>query len=155
MNIEYVRLTEIHPSEIIALMNNPLVLKHMPLASSEFNEGDCKRFIEIKEKLWDEHGYGPWGFLSNGKFIGWGGLQPEGVDTEIALILHPKFWGIGRAIYEKIIHYAFDELNLKSVIILFPPSRNRVKGILQLGFERDGELEIEGERFIRYRRSQL
>jgi ribosomal-protein-alanine N-acetyltransferase len=32
-----------------------------------------------------------------------------------------------------------------------PPSRKRTKGLLRLGFKLDGELVIEGERFIRYR----
>jgi [ribosomal protein S5]-alanine N-acetyltransferase len=40
---------------------------------------------------------------------------------------------------------------LESVTILFPPTRTRIKGILRLGFQEDGEVEIEGERFIRYR----
>jgi hypothetical protein len=42
-------------------------------------------------------------------------------------------------------------MGLDSVTILFPPSRTRIKGIFRLGFEPDGELEVGGEKFIRYR----
>jgi hypothetical protein len=59
--------------------------------------------------------------------------------------------GNGENNLEEIIHRAFGEMGLESITILFPPSRTRIKGILRLGFIPDGELEISGERFIRYR----
>jgi hypothetical protein len=46
---------------------------------------------------------------------------------------------------------AFGRLGLKSVTILLPPSRTRVSGVSQLGFRADGEVDLDGERFIRYR----
>ena len=42
-------------------------------------------------------------------------------------------------------------MGLDSVTILFSPTRTRIKGILRLGFQPDGEVEIAGEKFIRYR----
>jgi RimJ/RimL family protein N-acetyltransferase len=78
-------------------------------------------------------------------------LQPEDGAADLGLVLHPDYWGIGKIIYEEIIHRAFEELGFESVTILFLPTRTRVKGILRLGFRPDGEAEISGERFIRYR----
>jgi GNAT superfamily N-acetyltransferase len=121
----------------------------MPLAENGF---DYDAFILAKEKIWKEHGYGPWAFLDSGHFIGWGGLQPEGKDMEIALVLHPHHWGKGRAIYKMILDYAFKTLKLDSLIVLLPPSRNRIKGLFREGFEADGQVEIEGEVFLRYRK---
>ncbi len=43
-------------------------------------------------------------------------------------------------------------MGFTSITILSPPSRMRVRGVARLGFEQDGELDIGGERFIRYRR---
>lgn len=151
MNIEFRKLSEIDPSEIIELMNHPLVRKHMPLAKGSFDETACKEFLRAKQKLWEEHGYGPWAFVLDGKFVGWGGLQPEHGDADLALVLHPHHWGLGRAIYRKIIEQAFGTFGFSSVTVLFPPTRNRIMGLLRLGFKPDGELIIEGERFIRYR----
>lgn len=85
------------------------------------------------------------------QIIGWGGLQPEGEDVEIALVLHPKYWGYGKSICIKIIKYAFEILHLDSIIILFPSSRKRIKGILKLGFMEDGKTEINGKLFNKYR----
>ena len=151
MKLELKPLSEVDCSEHIALNTNPLVMRQMPLSDSNFDDAACKEWIADKERMWQEHGYGPWAFIVDGKFAGWGGLQPEEGDADLALVLHPDYWGHGKVIYEEIIRQAFEEMGLESVTILFPPTRTRVKGILRLGFQPDGEVESAGERFIRYR----
>lgn len=153
MKLEFKRLSEIDCSEYVALNTNPLVRRQMPLTSDKFDEEDCKEWIAGKEKMWEEHGFGPWAFIVDGKFAGWGGLQPEGDDADLGVVLHPDYWGAGKMIYDEIIRRAFEEMGFESVTILFPPTRTRVRGILRLGFKPDGEVEISGERFIRYRLS--
>lgn len=151
MHIEFKRLSEINKNDIIDLMNQPLLRRHMPLMGDSFTEEDCEAFVAAKENIWAENGYGPWAFVMDGKFAGWGGLQPENGDVDLALVLHPQFWGIGGMLYEKIIERAFVEMGLESVTILLPPTRTRVKGILSLGFVQEGEVDVGGEQFIRYR----
>lgn len=150
-DIEFKRLTEVKKSELITLMNDPLVRRQMPLLTYQFNESICDQFIKAKEKLWVEYGYGPWAFIVNGNFAGWGGLQPEKGEADLAIVLHPNYWGIGKVIYDKIMKKAFGEMGLKSVTVLFPPSRTRINGLIRLGFKMDDELEIGDTRFIRYR----
>ncbi len=149
-NIEFKRLKEIEKSNIIDLMNNTLVRRQMPLLRGDFSELDCDTFVTSKEELWKEHGFGPWAFVVNNKFAGWGGIQPDNGEADLALVLHPDYWGIGKVLYEKIIEKAFDELGLNTVQVLFPPSRTRIKGLLSLGFVKDKEVEIGNEQFIRY-----
>lgn len=151
IDIEFRHLTEVNPSDIVELMDHPLVRRHMPLAKGTFDEAACQSFLLAKQKLWMEHGYGPWAFVVAGNLVGWGGLQPEHGDADLALVLHPHHWGLGRAIYQKIIERAFGEMGFYSVTVLLPPTRNRIKGLLRLGFKPDGELNIDGERFIRHR----
>tara|TARA_B100000609_G_scaffold105849_1_gene84041 strand:- start:148 stop:636 length:489 start_codon:yes stop_codon:yes gene_type:complete len=151
MNIEFKRLTEVKKSEIIELMNNQLVRRQMPLLRGDFSEKDCDKFIAAKEQLWENHGYGPWAFIIYDQFAGWGGIQPEKGEADLALVLHPNYWGIGKVLYKEIINRAFDEMGLDSVIVLFPPTRTRIKGLLRLGFKEDKVLEVGNERFIRYR----
>jgi [ribosomal protein S5]-alanine N-acetyltransferase len=151
MNIEFKQLAEISQSEIIALMNHPLVRRQMPLLAGHFDEAACDSFVAAKMKLWSEHGYGPWAFVAGSQFIGWGGLQPEGGEADLALVLHPNYWGIGKKLYRKIIHKAFVEMSLPSVTVLFPASRTRVNGLLRLGFKEETEVDLAGHCFIRYR----
>jgi len=93
----------------------------------------------------------PWAFVIDGRFAGWGGLQPENGDADLALVLHPNYWGMGKAIYRRIIDEAFGEMNLNTVTALLPPTRTRIRGLLRLGFIQDGDVVIGQENFIRYR----
>lgn len=151
MNIEFVRLDQVEKSKLIKLMNNKLVQRHMPLVGGTFSKSDCDTFVAAKQQLWHEHGYGPWGIIVDGAFAGWGGLQPENGETDLALVLHPDYWGIGKILFQRIINRAFGEMKLSRVTALLPSTRTRVKGLLRLGFEEDGNLTIGKERFIRYR----
>lgn len=149
--IEFRRLSQVSSQAIIELMNQRAVRRHLPLARGHFGPSECERFIAAKERIWQENGYGPWAFVIDDEFIGWGGLQPEGDDVDVGLVLRQSHWGAGRVLYKKIIAYAFGELGPGSVIILLPPSRKRLSGIQRLGFRSDGELILEDERFLRYR----
>ena len=151
MKIEYRRLTEVASPDLIALMNHPLVRRHMPLASGRFDDSDCARFIATKERLWSEHGFGPWAFVVDGQLAGWGGLQPEQGEADLALVLHPDYWGLGQRLFADIIAQARVGGRHDSVIVLLPATRIRVRGLRRLGFEQDGEVLLEGHRFIHYR----
>ena len=124
----------------------------MPLLTDDFNESACDTFITAKEELWAKYGFGPWAFFVNDQFAGWGGVQPEHGEADMALVLHPGYWGIGKVLYNEIISRAFGEMGFRSVTVLFPTSRTRIKGLLRLGFKEDGELEVGNERYIRYRK---
>lgn len=132
-------------------MNDPDVRRHLPLARGHFGTADCERFVAAKEQIWEEHGYGPWAFILGDELVGWGGLQPEGDDADVGLVLHRAHWGAGKVLYEKIVDQAFDELGFDSVIALLPPSRTRVAALRRLGFSDDGQIMIGEELFNRYR----
>jgi RimJ/RimL family protein N-acetyltransferase len=151
MPIKFRRLTEIKKSLVIELMNHPMVYKHLPLLNLPFNDDNYESFIESKEQIWKEYKFGPYAFTYEDVFIGWGGLQPETNDVEIAMILHPNYWGIGKTLYKKIINIAFNEMGLNSITVLFPPSRTHIKGLLVLGFKKETEILIAGKLFIKYR----
>ena len=151
MDLQRRRLNEIDPADIIELMSQPQVRRHMPLARGDFGAAECAAFVASKEALWRDHGYGPWAFLIDGEFAGWGGLQAENDDVDMGLVLHQQFWGHGRTICERVLDEAFGVLGFDSVTILLPPSRGGAHGVALLGFRFDGETDIQGTRFVRYR----
>lgn len=134
----------------MTLFNNPSVRRHLPLATSDYTEAECAEFVAVKERMWAEHGYGPVAFYIDGEFAGWGGIQPDGGEADLALVLQPDHWGAGPRICRDIIRHA-SELDLRSVVVLLPPTRVRTRALDRLGFRRDGEVHVHGERFIRYR----
>jgi hypothetical protein len=115
----------------------------------EFGVPECAAFVAGKEAMWREHGFGPWAIVIVGEFAGWGGVQPEDGEADLALVLHPRFWGSGRAICERVLHEAFSRFGLASVTVLLPLSRGA--GIVRLGFQPEGETLLAGVRFRRYR----
>lgn len=151
LHIEFKHLEEVNKEDILELMNHPLVLRQMPLAKGRFDDDAYEQFLSTKKQLWRDHGYGPWAFIVDGEFAGWGGLQYEHGDPDLAMVLHPEYWGIGKYIYEEILEQAFGEMGFKSITILLPPSRKPSKTLLRYHFKRDGEVKIENESFLRFR----
>ena len=149
--IVFRRLSDVRPDAIIDLMNDPDVRRHLPLARGHFGRGECERFVAAKERIWDEHGYGPWAFMLDEDFVGWGGLQPEGDDVDVGLVLRRAYWGAGQVLYKRFIRQAFSELGVDSVIALLPGSRSRVAGLGRIGFREDGQVTVGGEVFNRFR----
>ncbi|MBL1420775.1 MAG: GNAT family N-acetyltransferase [Alphaproteobacteria bacterium] len=149
--IEFVALSEIDEAAIIELMNNDEVGKLLPLLQGGFSAADCKAFVNAKTQLWEEHGFGPWAFVIKGEFAGWGGIQPEQGEADFALVLHPDFWGWGRKIFNKVRDQAFNEMNRRSMTILFPPTRTNSRAIMRYGFVADGQMEVDGEIFLKFR----
>lgn len=149
--IKVVHLDEVEEEKIIDLMNNGSVAKYLPLLSGEFSEEDCRTFLRAKKKLWNEHGFGPWAFLIDQEFAGWGGLQPEQGEADFALILHPKYWGWGLKIFREVEDRAFNDMNLSSITALLPPNRQNSKAITRFGFVEEGELKVDGKIFRKFR----
>ena len=93
----------------------------------------------------------PWAFFIDNHFVGWGGIQPEIGESDLAMVLHPEYWGIGKSLLKIILEKAFGEMGKESVIILFPNTRTRLKGIYRIGFKREKEVELNGQKFILFR----
>lgn len=144
-------LGDVDPDAVLNLMNDPDIRRHLPLARGHFGMAAYHNFIAAKARMWDEHGYGPWAFFLEREFIGWGGVQPEGDDVDVGLILRQQHWGAGTVLYRRIVDYAFHTLGATSVIALLPPSRTRIAALRRLGFLDDGEVVVAGERFNRFR----
>lgn len=151
MHLEFKRLTQIEPADITALNNHPKVLQQMPLGSPDFDDEKSCSWAKEKDAQWEINGYGPWAFVIDDIFAGWGGLQKEGDDADLALVLHPDFWGTGKIICDEIIRHAFDEMHLTSITILLPLSRKVSRFITRYGFQPDGSVNYDGVDFRRFR----
>lgn len=115
---------------------------------------EYERFIAAKDRIWDENGYGPWAFVLDSDFVGWGGLQPEGNDVDMGLVLRRAYWGAGPVLYRRLIEHAFEKLGVDAVITLLPESRGQVAALRRIGFYEDGQVTMEGAVFNRYRLSR-
>lgn len=150
-DISLTRLSDIDEDAIIDLMNDPAVGQHMPLLAAGFSAPDCRAFRAAKQAMWDRHGFGPHAILIDGRFAGWGGLQPQDGEADFALVLHPDHWGAGLRIFRLFRDAAFGSMGLDSITALLPPDRSNRRAILRLGFVEEGLVTIDGAAFVRFR----
>jgi RimJ/RimL family protein N-acetyltransferase len=150
--ITFAPLSSIDLEKLRALNTDPQVLLHMPLAGPEpMNPDEVRDWVAEKEAITQQHGFGPQAILLDGDFAGWGGIEPDDAGASVSLVLSPAFWGHGRQILDVLLKEAFERLGLPYVIVEFPPTRTRVRGLQRLGFREVGDRRIEGERFVVYR----
>lgn len=150
-DLRFVPLSGIDDAQIIDLMNNPMVVRHLPLRNGEFTAEHCRAFRRAKQQLWDRHGFGPRATRIGGVFAGWGGLQPEHGNADFALVLHPDFWGWGLRIFTRVREQAFIEMKLESITALLPPGRQNSAAVARLGFAEEDPVTVDGVRFRRFR----
>lgn len=142
--------SDIPASDWLVLLNHPDVIRHMPLADGSWTEASALDWAKGKDAQWHQNGYGPWAIRIDDLFAGWGGFQEEPDGADLALVLLPQFWGHGAELFRGFMGRRI-ALGIGSVSILLPPSRSRVKGLARLGFVADGELDYEGQRFMKFR----
>jgi ribosomal-protein-alanine N-acetyltransferase len=150
--ITFAPLSSIEPEKLRSLLNDPQVLRHMPLSGPDpMSMNEIRDWVAAKEDITQQHGFGPQAILVDGSFAGWGGIEPDGDGASISLVLLPAQWGRGHHVFNLFLEEAFDQRGLPYVLVEFPPSRTRVRGLLRLGFRDVGDRIIEGERFVVYR----
>jgi RimJ/RimL family protein N-acetyltransferase len=150
--ISFAQLSSIDHDKLRALFTDQRVIRHMPLADPDaVSTEELQDWVAMKEAIKEQYGFGPQAILLDGDFAGWGGIEPDGDGASISLVLFPDFWGRGREILDVLLEEAFGRLGLSYVLVEFPPSRTRVRGLLSAGFREVGDRTIEGERFVVYR----
>ena len=148
--INFTRLPEIDPSEIVAHMSDPRVAEHMPLLNFEWDEAAVAKFVATKEACWNRDGLGHWAILSNDKYVGWGGFQKEGDEWDFGLVLKPRSFGLGARISRKAIDFAIADKRIPFVTFLLPLSRKNLSALDRLGAVFVGEQEYDGETFLKF-----
>ena len=151
IEISFVRLPDIDPAEIIAHMSDPRVGEHMPLLTAAWDEAGCTAFIRKKEDHWRRDGLGHWAILCNGSYAGWGGFQKEDGEWDFGLVLKPEHFGLGARIAAKALAFARADKRISSVTFLLPPSRTKLGALKRLGALYVGDVDYDGERFLKFR----
>ncbi|MDF1668740.1 MAG: GNAT family N-acetyltransferase [Roseovarius sp.] len=149
--ISFVRLPTIAQQEISEHMSDPRLAQHLPLLTFEWDAAATRKFINAKEAYWLRDGLGHWAILADQTYIGWGGFQKEGDEWDYGLVLKPEAFGLGLQISKKAIHFARSHERIPFITFLLPPTRKNLGALSRLGARRVGDVEHEGEMFLKYR----
>ncbi|KIC21589.1 GNAT family N-acetyltransferase [Leisingera sp. ANG-Vp] len=150
-SLRFARLTEIAPDEIARHMSDPRMAAHMPLLTGAWDEETAKAFAAAKEACWQRDGLGHWAFLSGEAYAGWGGFQKEGAEWDFGLVLKPDCFGLGPAIARKALRFARSDARIPYVTFLLPPTRRHLRPLARLGAVQTGEVQYEGQTFLKFR----
>lgn len=148
MAFGFARLTDITADDLLAVLNDPRLARHMPLWG-EFTASSVLEWAAAKTADYDATGLGPRAVLIDGAFAGWAGIQSEGYGPDLAVVLSPDAWGIGTEVTRALLAEA-DARSLPEVFIALPPSRHSDAVVARLGFSRVAD-DVDG--FILYRRA--
>jgi RimJ/RimL family protein N-acetyltransferase len=88
-------LAETATADLVRLLNDPDVARHMPLSTATWDEEKAIGWAKGKDLQWQRNGFGPWAIRIDGAFAGWGGFQKEGDEADLGLVLFPRYWGSG------------------------------------------------------------
>ncbi|MEC9432121.1 MAG: GNAT family N-acetyltransferase [Pseudomonadota bacterium] len=150
--VAFARLTAIDPDAIAAHMSDPRMAEHMPLLTGvAWDRAAAEAFVAAKEARWAVDGMGHQAILADGAYAGWGGFEKTGEDWDFGLVLTPAAFGLGPAATRAALAMARADPRIGSVTFLLPPTRARLGALARLGARRDGEAEIDGARFLRFR----
>lgn len=150
MDLTFHPLSSIPAAELVALLNDRDVRRHMPLDGGTWTEAAARDWSVAKDAQWQLNGFGPWAIRIGGAFAGWGGFQKEGAEADLGLVLLPRYWGSGRAVFAELMRRGAEELSLPPITILLPPSRVRLRSLERLGFARAGVIDYAGKSFIKF-----
>ncbi|MBY6067701.1 GNAT family N-acetyltransferase [Leisingera aquaemixtae] len=149
--LRFGRLTEVTPQEIARHMSDPRMAEHMPLLTGQWDEAAAREFVAAKEACWQRDGLGHWAFLRGDAYLGWGGFQKEGDEWDFGLVLRPDCFGLGPAIARKALEFARTDARIPYVTFLLPPTRQHLRPLMRLGAVQTGEVQYEGQRFLKFR----
>jgi len=118
------------------IVSDPDVIRYFPL-SKPWPREVTKKWIEKHWSHWEQHNFGWWALVyrETDNLLGWCGLGvlEETGEVEVLYLLNKSHWGMGLATEaaQYSIDYAFQELNLDSVIGLNHPDNIASQKVLQ------------------------
>ena len=145
--IKYVKLEELNPEHLRALLNKHRIREHL-IEHKFFDSNTIKTWIQKKCAVDSTDGCKVRGIISNDSIAGWCGIQLENGKYEIAIVLDDKFWGIGKNVFNDTLSWA-KELGHKEVFIYFLHTRPEYKFLRKIS-KNVFETEMLGNKFTTY-----
>jgi ribosomal-protein-alanine N-acetyltransferase len=150
--LAFARLTDVPLDSVLELLNERRNRRHMPLAGpGDFDADSARKWVAAKDAQWESHGFGPWAVLHDGDFAGWAGFQREEGGADFALVLLPRYWGLGLEVTAAALERGFDELGLDEVLIALPRTRRPDRVVARWGFTPAGDVVHGDVVFRQYR----
>lgn len=127
--ITFVPFNQIRAEQLLPIVNDPTVRKHL-IDHEIFTVQGLNQWITNKLALDSRDDCRIRAIYSDGVLAGWCGIQPDYNGVELAMVLSPKYWGLGANIFQTVIGWA-KELGHQEVQLHLLDSRPDYKALLK------------------------
>ena len=121
----------------------------MPLADGRVSDEWINDWIDSKKSLSTNTPFDTYQIWINDEFCGWAGIQPDEDCFEMAVVLKPVFWGLGKVLANDLIQKYKDSNTDRPLYIYLPYSRNVHLLSKRFKLALTGEIEISGIKFAK------
>lgn len=146
-NIEYVDFQDLNHIELLNILNKEKVREHL-VSHSEFDEASLNKWVESKVRVNGIIGCKVKGIEINGFVAGWCGIQFENGAYELAIVLDPRYWGVGITVFKDVMTWASEFGHSKVVLHLFN-TRPKYRLLTKMA-SRVFESTMFGQKYISY-----
>lgn len=146
-NIEYVDLQDLNRIEILNILNKQKVRDHL-VTHDEFDGTLLDEWIKGKVKVNQTYGCKVKGIKVDGAAAGWCGIQFENGSYELAIVLDPKYWGVGLGVFKEMMRWA-SELGHSEVVLHLFNTRPEYRFLRKMA-DRVYESTIFGQKYTSY-----
>ena len=103
--IDYPAFSHAHADSLLATLNDAQLRRHL-VVHDAFDATSIRAWIDGKIAADTLPGCRVRIVCIDGKTAGWCGIQRDDDGHEIAIVLSPRFWGHGIAIFKTLMHWA-------------------------------------------------
>ena len=146
--IEYIAINIVDPGQLLSLLNKDSVRKHL-VNHQIFDKESLKSWLQEKIEVDSTRGCRVRAIFVDERCVGWCGIQQDGGEYEIAVVLDDTHWGLGRKIFRELLTWA-KELGHQTVSIHFLHTRPQYKFLRKIA-NSVYESEIMTNKFTTYR----
>ncbi|MCO1333344.1 N-acetyltransferase [Microbulbifer sp. OS29] len=104
-HLEYRKLNEIEPKKLLSLLNKKTTRQHL-VDHAPFNPESIAEWINSKVDTDFRHGCRVRAITIDKQLAGWCGIQLEGQNYEIAIVIEDIYWGLGRPVFFEMMSWA-------------------------------------------------
>ncbi|MDQ8205521.1 hypothetical protein [Pelagicoccus sp. SDUM812003] len=102
---EYRRFDEVDPAAFIALLNRAKIREHL-VQHDPFDATSINIWIQEKLDVDATAGCRVRAITYQDALVGWCGIQANGDDFELAIVIDEQHWGIGKRVFQKLMLWA-------------------------------------------------
>lgn len=145
--LSYQPLDRADTQQLLAILNKSDVRDHL-IEHALFNEQSLTQWIRQKQNIDSQAQYLVQAVYVDQVLAGWCGLQPDDDGVELAIVLDPRFWGVGPRVFQQLLAWA-KQCGHKEVLFHLLDSRKAYPALARRAIRRQ-QSQLLGRQFLTY-----